>query len=96
MNGPGWTGIPWYAKPHVCVLPTLSEASSRSLEEVLVQTITLSLPALERDLSLEARSELAAVYLHRAGNADKLIRSRPRCVNQPVMSPLWVPNTGNR
>lgn len=40
-----------------------AEASSRSLEDVLRQSIALSLPALEADLPLAIRSELAALPL---------------------------------
>lgn len=40
-----------------------AEASSRSLEEVVAQSIALSLPPLEDDLSPEIRSELAALPL---------------------------------
>jgi hypothetical protein len=40
-----------------------AEASSQSLEAVLAQSIALSLPALEHELSPEVRSELAALPL---------------------------------
>ena len=40
-----------------------AEASSRSLEDVLTQSVALSLPMLEHDLSSEVRSELAALPL---------------------------------
>ena len=38
-----------------------AEASSWSLKEVLAQTIALSFPALERDLSLKVRSKLVSL-----------------------------------
>jgi hypothetical protein len=38
-------------------------AASLSFDEVLAQSIALSLPALERELSAEVRSELAALAL---------------------------------
>lgn len=38
-----------------------AEASARSVEEVCTQSIALSLPELERELSAESRAELAAL-----------------------------------
>ena len=52
-----------------------ADASSRSVEDVCAQSIALSLPELEGDLPIEARSELAALSLLSDAELENLAHS---------------------